>query len=196
MTKGTEPTTRQKILDIAGGLFFRHGYRAVGIDTIVKETGMAKMTLYRHFPSKDDLIAAYLDQVDQRMQEWLDDSTRPYQGRPREQLIGVFVALQRLVESPHCYGCAFQINSAEFPDPDSPGHKVALAHKQSVRRRFEDLARQAGALQPEVLADQLLLLMDGAFASVRMFGPDNPGKNVTEAARVLIDKQIDKPKRR
>jgi len=190
MAKEPELTTREKILAIAGDLFFRQGYRAVGIDTIVKATGMAKMTLYRHFPSKDDLIVAYLEQVDLQMQEWLDNSINMVQGKPREQLTGVFEALQKLVESPQCYGCVFQITSAEFPDLDSPGHKVALEHKRSVRRRFEKLAEQAGARQPDQLANQLLLLMDGAFAAVRMFGVENPGRNVAEAANVLIDAQI------
>jgi len=190
MADVTQPTTRQKILETAGDLFFRQGYRAVGVDTIVKETGIAKMTLYRHFPSKDDLIVAYLEQVNWQMQDWMDESVRPHAGRPRDQLIAIFNALQVLIKSPLCYGCAFMLTAAEFPELDSPGHKVALAHKQSVRERFESLAVQAGARQPKNLADQLLLLMDGAFAAVRMFGTNNPGTNVAEAAKVLIDAQI------
>ena len=185
-----QPTTRQKILDTAGDLFFRQGYRAVGVDTIVKETGIAKMTLYRHFLSKDDLIVAYLEQVNRLMQEWMDESVKPHEGRPRDQLLDIFESLQKLVKSPQCYGCAFLIASAEFPELDSPGHRVALAHKQSVRARFKKLAEQAGASNPKNLADQLLLLMDGAFAAVRMFGPNNPGANVAEAAKALIDHDI------
>lgn len=191
MAETIPQTTRQKILDVAGNLFFRQGYRAVGVDTIVKETGMAKMTLYRHFASKDDLIVAYLEQVDRVMQEWLDQATEPHGGIPREELVAIFEALQKLVQSPQCYGCAFMITSAEFPELESPGHKVALAHKQSVRARFEHLARQAGARRPDRLADQLLLLMDGAFAAVRMFGIENPGVNVAEAARMLIDAHLE-----
>jgi AcrR family transcriptional regulator len=190
MAETTQPTTRQKILDVAGDLFFRHGYRAVGVDTIVKETGMAKMTLYRHFPSKDELIVAYLEGVDRLMQDWLDEATRLHEGQPREQLLAIFTALQKLVKSPQCYGCAFMMSSAEFPELDSPGHKVALAHKKSVRARFEKLARGAGARQPGRLADELLLLMDGAFAAVRMFGIENPGVNVGEAAAMLIDAHL------
>ena len=189
MTDISTKTTRQKILDIAGDLFFRQGYRAVGVDTIVKETGIAKRTLYRHFPSKDDLIVAYLEQVNHLMQAWLDEAIAPYEGQPREQLLAIFEALQRLVTSPQCYGCAFLMTSVEFPELDSPSHQVALAHKQSVRSRFKNLAERAGAHFPESLADQLLLLMDGAFASVRMFGINNPGSNVAEAAKALISAQ-------
>jgi AcrR family transcriptional regulator len=190
MTDATQPTTRQRILDIAGDLFFRQGYRAIGVDTIVKEAGVAKMTLYRHFPSKDDLIVAYLEQVNQLMGEWFDEAIKPFEGKPRGQLVAVFEALEKLVKSPKCFGCAFLVAASEFPELDSPGHKVALAHKQALRDRFRDLARQAGARKPDSLADQLLLLMDGAFAAVRMFGPTNPGANVVGAATVLIDAQV------
>ena len=190
MAAVTPPTTSQEIVNVAGDLFFRQGYRAVGVDTIVKETGVAKMTLYRHFPSKDDLIVAYLEQVNRLMWEWLDDAVRPHAGKPREQLVAVFQALEKLVKSPECYGCAFMMAASEFPELDSPGHKVALAHKQRMRDRFRDLARQAGARQPEVLANQLLLLMDGAFAEARMFGPKNPAASVAEAATALIDVQL------
>ncbi|HJW82721.1 MAG TPA: TetR/AcrR family transcriptional regulator [Anaerolineae bacterium] len=190
MTDSTQSTTRQRILDIAGDLFFHQGYRAIGVDTIVKETGVAKMTLYRHFRSKDDLIVAYLEQVNRLMTDWFDEAAKPYEGKPRDQLVAVFAALEKLVKSPKCFGCAFLVAASEFPELDSPGHRVALAHKRAVRDRLRDLAGQAGARQPDELADQLLLLMDGAFAAVRMFGPTNPGMHVVEAATVLIDAQV------
>jgi AcrR family transcriptional regulator len=190
MTDAAPPTTRQRILNIAGDLFFRQGYRAIGVDTIVKETGVAKMTLYRHFPSKDDLIVAYLEQVNRLFWEWFEAAIKPYEGKPRDQLVAIFEALEELVKSPKCFGCAFLVAASEFPELDSPGHQVALAHKQAVRDRFRDLARQAGARKPAILADQLLLLMDGAFAAVRMFGPTNPGANVAQAATALIDAQV------
>ena len=190
MAKTTGGTTQQKILDIAGDLFFRQGFRAVGIDTIVKATGMAKMTLYRHFPSKSDLILAYLEQVNQLMLEWIDEAIQPYEGQPREQLLAIFAALQKLVISPQCHGCAFLITSAEFPELDSPGHRVALEHKLAVLGQFENLARQAGAPQPHELANQLLLLMDGGFSAARMFGIENPGSCLASAAKILIDTQI------
>jgi AcrR family transcriptional regulator len=184
------PTTRQKILDIAGDLFFRHGYRAVGVDTIVEEAGVAKMTLYRHFPSKDDLIVAYLEQVNRQMWEWFEQAAAPHAGQPRQQLAAVFRALEKLVRSPTCYGCAFLMAASEFPELASPGHRVGLAHKQAVRDWFRDLAKEAGARKPEALADQLLLLMDGSFAAVRMFGRDNPAARVAAAAAELIEAQI------
>lgn len=184
------PALRQKILAVAGDLFFRHGYRAVGVDTIVAAAGVAKMTLYRHFPSKDDLIVAYLEQVHGLMLAWLAAAIQPHAGQPRAQLLAIFTALDTLVASPQCFGCAFLMAAAEFPDLDSPGHRVALAHKQAVRDQFRDLARQAGARQPDVLAGQLLLLMDGAFAEARLYGPRPGGAGAAPAAAALLAAQL------
>lgn len=185
-------TTRQHLIDTAGDLFFRYGYRAIGVDTIVKESGVAKMTLYRYFPSKDDLIVAYLEQAHQTFWEWLNMAIKPYEGEPARQLEAIFTALEKLLRSPQCYGCAFLSAATEFPELDSPGHRAALAHKQAVRQRFRELAGQAGVKQPVALANQLLLLMDGAFAAVRMFGQDNPGVDVLGAARAIIEAQVSK----
>jgi AcrR family transcriptional regulator len=181
MSEAAQVTTRQHILDIAGDLFFRKGYRAVGVDTIVQEAGIAKMTLYRYFPSKDALIVAYLEQVNQLFWDWFDAAIEPFEGEPRRQLGAVFAALEELVRSPQCYGCAFLVAASEFPELDSPGHRVALAHKQTVR---------AGAPKPAVLANQLALLMDGAFAAVRVFGAGNPGAGIVDAATTLIEAQL------
>ena len=190
MSDDPQLTTRQKILDVAGDLFFRYGFRAVGVDRIVRESGIAKMTLYRYFQSKDNLIVAYLEQANRQFQDWLEHALGANPGNPREQLLDVFAALQILALSPRCIGCAFLITVAEFPELESPAHQAALAHKRSVMARFVEIASQAGARQPESLADQLYLLMEGVFATVRMFGPDNPAANVTAAARALIAAQF------
>lgn len=180
-------SSRQQILDSAAALFFRDGFRAVGIDTIVAESGVAKMTLYRHFPSKDDLIVAYLTDSNEKFWVWFAQATDPYAGQPRAQLLAFFQALETLVKSPKCYGCPFLNAVVDFPDPTHPGHNVAVKHKQAVRQRFQELAQQAGLTTPQRLADHLLMLMDGAFMAVRMFGADNPAAHVSEAAAILID---------
>jgi AcrR family transcriptional regulator len=165
----------------------------VGVDTIVERTGLAKMTLYRHFPSKDDLIVAYLEQVNRLFWEWFEEAAQSAGGEPRERLLAVFRALEKLVASPKCHGCAFLMAASEFPELDSPGHRVALGHKRNVQARFRAEAVRAGASDPGGLADGLLLLMDGAFASARMFGTRNPGGHVAAAARALIDSRLDRP---
>ena len=111
-------------------------------------------------------------------------------GNPRQQLIDLFKTLEGLVSTPACHGCPFLNALVDFPEPDHPGHQVALEHKRAVRARISQIAAQAGARSPHDLADQLFLLMDGAFMAVRTFGSDNPACNVSAAAQTLIDAQL------
>jgi AcrR family transcriptional regulator len=184
-------SARQKILDTAGARFYREGFRAVGIDTIIAESGVAKMTLYRHFPSKDDLIVAYLEESNRKFWAWFEAALG--QGSPRSQLLALFEGVQRLAASPICYGCTFQHAASDFPTHDHPGRRVALAHKQAVLARLRELAAAAGAPDPDGLAPQLLLLMDGAFVAARMFGPNNHAAQVAQAAATLIAAQLPQP---
>jgi AcrR family transcriptional regulator len=192
----TVHSARARVLETAATLFFRDGFRAVGVDTIVAESGVGKMTLYRHFPSKDDLIVAYLQDSNEKFWVWFDEATAEEVGGARDRLLACFRALETLVAKPTCYGCPFLNAAVDFPERGHPGHQVALAHKQAVRARFRELARQAGARAPQTLANHLLLLMDGAFMAVRMYGSvlgsraDNPAVRVTEAARTLIDAHL------
>ncbi|HKX75906.1 MAG TPA: TetR/AcrR family transcriptional regulator [Acidimicrobiia bacterium] len=186
MTATRELSARQRILETAQRLFYRDGFRAVGIDTIIEEAGVAKMSLYRHFPSKDDLIVAYLEEANRQYWEWLDGAVADVED-PVEKLIGMFEAIEKLATTPACSGCTFQGTAAEFPNRDHPGHQVAIDHKIQVRVRFARLAAEAGLRDPEQLGDQLLLLMDGAWAAVRMFGPDNHAKSLTATAAAIIE---------
>jgi len=181
-------TPKEKLFQTAARLFYQHGYRAVGVDTIAAESGIGKMTLYRHYPSKDDLIVAFLRQSNKDFWGYFEQSTSTAP-TGRDKLLAFFEALQSYVISPKCYGCPFINVATEFPDPDYAGHQVALEHKQAVRARFVQLAREARAHQPEALANALLLLMDGAYMAARMYGPspDSPAASVAEAAQQLID---------
>ncbi|GAB4215568.1 MAG: TetR family transcriptional regulator [Roseiflexaceae bacterium] len=186
----TPQPPRERILATAADLFYRQGLHAVGIDQIVAESGVAKMTLYRHFPSKDALIAAYLERANASFWRWLDGEVGAV-AEPRAQLLAIFEAVARLTTAPQCLGCAFQGTAAEFPALDHPGHQVALAHKRAVLDRLRTLAEQAGLRDPEALAGHLLLLMDGAWVATRMFGPDNPARHVARAAAALIEAHTD-----
>jgi AcrR family transcriptional regulator len=181
---------RERILETAGELFYRDGFRAVGIDTIIARSGVAKMTLYYHFPSKDELIVAYLERSNERFWAWVDEAIGGV-GAPRAKLVALFEAVARLAASPECFGCTFQGTAAEFPDPDHPGHHTAQRHKQMVLDRLADLAAHGGAHDPDELARELLLLMDGAFAATRMFGrSQSPAASVARAAQTLIDAHL------
>lgn len=184
-----EASPKEKLFQTAERLFYQHGYRAIGVDTLAAESGIGKMTLYRHYPSKDDLIAAYLKNSDKVFWENFEQITKDA-ATPRNKLLEFFEGLQKYVESLVCYGCPFLNVATEYPETDYPGHQIALEHKQSVLARFQSLAKEAGARDPEVLANQLFLLMDGAYMAARMFGSKNPASSLASAAKVLIDAQI------
>lgn len=184
-------STKQKILDTASRLFYQRGYQAVGVDLIAAEASIGKMTLYRHFPSKDDLIVAYLQSRMDRFWRFFEQSTQDA-SNAREQLLAFFTALQTDINKPTCYGCPFIGVISEYPVPSHVGYQVTVEHKQSVRTRFLQLASEAGAQQPEILADGLLLLIDGAYVAARMntSSPSNPGViHVFKAAQSFIDTQ-------
>jgi AcrR family transcriptional regulator len=182
---------KDQLFRTAAQLFYQQGYRATGVDTIAAESGIGKMTLYRHYPSKDDLIVAYLRDSDSIFWSGFEQITADAP-TPREKLLAFFESLQGYVLSDACYGCPFLNAAAEYPDPDHPAHRVAVEHKRTARARFQELAEAAGAPRPEALAGALVLLMDGAYMTSRMFGalPDNPAAHLAEAARAIIDASL------
>jgi AcrR family transcriptional regulator len=181
-----------KLFQTAGRLFYQHGYRVTGVDSVATESGIGKMTLYRHFSSKDNLIVAFLKGSNREFWQHFESSTKDAPSA-REKLLAFFGVLQRYVTSPACYGCPFINVACEFPEKDYAGHKVALDHKRAVRSRFHQLAEEAGARRPKALANALLLLMDGAYVAARMYGTSatSPAADVAEAARHLIDTHCD-----
>ncbi|WP_276752755.1 TetR/AcrR family transcriptional regulator [Chlorogloeopsis fritschii] len=182
----TKPALREHILNIADELFYRQGIRATGVDTIIAKSGVAKTTLYRYFPSKDDLVVAYLEQRNQRFWELMEVEIAKHPHQPREQLLAVFKWLDELLAKPDCLGCPFLIATAEYAELDYPGHQVAIAHKEAVRDRLIQLAENAGVSNPGELAANLLLLIDGAFAQRRLFG-QVAEVSLEKVAAMLID---------
>jgi AcrR family transcriptional regulator len=179
--------TADHILDVAGALFYERGFAATGVDLVVRESGVAKMTLYRHFPSKDDLIAGWLERVDAQFWESFDCWAGPAAVPAGDRLLGIFSGLETLVGSPQCRGCPFLLAASEFPEPATRGHEVARRHKDRLRERLRALAAEAGAREADTLGDHLLLLMDGAFMAARLFGvADHPGRRVARAAEALL----------
>jgi AcrR family transcriptional regulator len=181
-----KPTPKDKVFQTAARLFYQHGYRAVGVDTLAERSGIGKMTLYRHYPSKDDLILAYLKDSDDVFWRAFDEITKD-KGTPRLKLLAFFESLQQYVSTSASHGCPFLNVAAEYPEAGHASHQAAVEHKKSVRARFRELASEAGARKPDLLADQLFLLMDGAYMASRMFGAKNPAAHLAEAARTLID---------
>lgn len=183
----SEIAPKDQLFQTAAQLFYRHGYRATGVDTIAAESGIGKMTLYRHYPSKDDLIVAYLRDSDALFWRGFEQITAAAP-TPRAKLLAFFEALQGYVTSEACYGCPFLNAAAEYPDPDHTAHRVAVEHKRIVRDRFRQLAEDAQLPRPDETAATLVMLMDGAYMTSRMFGasPDNPSVHLAAAARGIV----------
>jgi AcrR family transcriptional regulator len=177
---------RERILDAAFALFYAHGPRGVGIDTVIAESGVAKATLYRHFPRKDDLVLAYLDKADQAWFAQLRAAARQAGEDPRDQLVGMFDALSHACRRDGFHGCAF-INAAAEAPPGGEVHARTVEHKNVVRAWLSHLARSAGAHDPDQLARQLTLLLDGGLAAGALDAdPDTPPA-AKLAARVLVE---------
>jgi AcrR family transcriptional regulator len=186
---------RDRLLDTAGRLFHRHGFQAVGIDRILAESGVAKMTLYRHFPSKDALIAAYLSRADAEFWAWAEKAMARARS-PEGRLLALFEAIESLAASRECLGCVFQGAVMAFPEHQHSGHQVAARHKKAVRQRLSALAAAAGLRDPDRLAAQLALLIDGAWIGARTFeAADSPAVGLTDAARAILRAQRPSPRR-
>ncbi len=180
-----EVSARRRILDAAGELFYERGFHAAGVDLIVERAGVAKATLYRHFPTKDDLVVAWLEEADRGFFDWFDRSIAGA-AEPDEALAAYLDALQVLATAPSCLGCTFQVAAAEFPGAEHPAHDAAAAHKRRLHDRLRELADDAGYVDVDHLANGLVLLTDGAFAAARMFGSASQAASVASVGRALL----------
>lgn len=184
--KMARKSVHDRILNTASSLFYQQGIRNVGIDKIIAESGVAKMSLYNHFKSKDALIEAWLRQEDQQWREWLKSAIEQRTSNPSKQLLAIFDALREWFEGPDFRGCAFINASVELANPDHPGHRVALEHQQSIYRYILSLAQAADIVSPEQLARQLLLLVQGAIVVAMMEGSWSTASQAKKAATILI----------
>ena len=189
MSEARKPV-RERILETAAEMFYRDGIRAVGIDAIIARSDVAKMSLYRHFSSKDALVAAWLEDRNAFFWRRWDRAEAARGDDPRSRLEGILDMIASTVSQRQWRGCPFLNTGTEFPEPDHPARAIILANKQAVRVRLRTLAAAAGARDPDVLAQQLQLLIDGAYAIGQSLGPEGPAKTVAGAGRALIAAQI------
>ncbi len=185
VTTDTRPA-RDRILDAAFRLFYARGPRGVGVDTVIAESGVAKATLYKHFPRKDDLVLAYLDQLDQTWFGQLRAAARAAGDDPRAQLVGLFDALTSACRRDGYHGCAF-INTAAETDAGTDVHARTVEHKNVVRAWVAELARQARAHDPDLLARQLTVLLDGGLAAGVLDNEPAAATAARAAAQTLVD---------
>ena len=194
MPKTTDNTSekREQLIKTALRLFARHGYRATGIDTILAEAGVAKMTLYHHFKSKDELIVAALRRRDAEWRQWFMDRVSKRAATPRGRLLAVFDVLEEWFREREYHGCSFGQAATEFRDPRHAVHKMASEHKQQLLAYFRELAAAAGVKQSELLAQQIGLLVEGAVIHMEVFREPQVARIADDAARKLVDEALKK----
>jgi len=177
---------RQRILDTACTLFYQCGVRAVGVDLVVEKAGVAKTSLYRHFGTKDDLVAAFLEREDADFWATWDRIAGQHADDAAAELDAHLGWIGERVGRPNYRGCP-QINvAAEFPDIDHPARKIAATHKLEMRQRLTGIARRLGVARPDELAGQLSLLINGAFVSSQIFQPGEATPLLLRMSHALI----------
>ncbi|MDN5004110.1 TetR/AcrR family transcriptional regulator [Bradyrhizobium sp. GCM10027634] len=169
---------KERILQTADRLFYLQGIRAIGVDTIAAEIGISKRTLYNHFPSKDALIAAYLER---RFVH-----ARPSDKPPAEQILATFDSLERRFAAKDFRGCPFVNAVAELGPTDRAVKKIAIAFKESRRVWFRDRLTELGVTDADALATQLVLLVDGSIAQDLVRDDPAMARAAKEAAKVLL----------
>ncbi len=182
---------RDHLVDTALALFAREGYHATGIDKILAQAGCAKMTLYNHFKSKDELILAALRRRDEGFRNWLMRAVEKRAASPRDRLLAVFDVLDDWFRSAEFNGCMFVSAAAEFADPADPIHVCCAEHKRLLQGYLGYLAKAAGASEPEELAGQLMLLIEGATVVRQTTGQGDTSKRARRAAEILLERALD-----
>jgi AcrR family transcriptional regulator len=162
---------QQHLLRAAAELFYRDGVRAVGVDAVVERAGVNKMSLYRQFSSKEDLVVAYLEQSDRQFFERFEESLAKHVDEPRKQIVQYFEDLSGRASKEDYRGCPFVNVSAEFPDPSHPARLCVQRNKTKLMQRLNEVCAEAGARDPGELANSLALLIEGIYASSQTYGP-------------------------
>lgn len=178
---------QQHILDTASELFYSQGIKATGVDTIVKAAGTTKMSLYKYFPSKDDLVLAHLQKSREAIRERIVSNIDSRATAPKDKLLAVFDVFDELQANPAFRGCPFINASAEFAEEGGPVQQAAAEFSENFMRLLADLARQAGAAQAEELAQQLSILIAGAMVREQMRRHSGAMRSARKAAEILID---------
>lgn len=181
---------KEKILKAATELFYRQGIKATGVDAIVKEANTTKMSLYKYFPSKDELVVAFLRQRDADFSAWFIDQVNSKADTPQAKLLAIFDVIDEWMVIPEFRGCAFINAAAEFPLEGNPVHQVSAEFYDNFRSYIAGLARECGAKSPEILALQLSLLIEGAIVSEQMKRHSSAAVYAKQAAIVLIESSL------
>jgi len=182
--------TRDHLLEVAGRLFYANGIRATGVDLVASEAGVAPTTLYRQFASKDDLVGAYVEHEYDGFRATFDAAVAAAGSDPRAQILAVVDLICAEIDSEQYRGCALMMTLAEFPDPDLPAHRNAVAAKTWVRRSLGELTARLDVDHPDELADHLVLVTEGARAAAQALGRSGPARQARQLCEAILDAAI------
>jgi AcrR family transcriptional regulator len=175
-----------RVLDTAQRLFYARGVHEVGMDELVRESGLGKATVYRLYPTKDALVAAYLARLAATILDQIDTLAADH-ADPAAALIAILAAIEDDLHRPQFRGCAFNNASIEFDQPSHPARVEARQYREQLANRLTRLARQlAGSRRGTQLGQQLAVLVDGAYTNAAHLGPDGPAAAGLALARQLI----------
>ncbi len=179
-------SARERILDAASVSFYREGIRAVGVDAVIADAGVAKATLYRHFPSKDALVLAFLERRDARWRAWFAEAVERISPEPAGRPLAVFDALAEWFSSDDFRGCAFLNAAAEIADPHHPARGVVRVHEERLAAHLGTICSEAGFPDPPTAAADLFLLVEGAIVCALVEGTPAPAARARAAAARLL----------
>jgi AcrR family transcriptional regulator len=178
---------REKIIEAASRLFLSNGFHASGVDTIVAEAGVAKMTLYKYFSSKEALIVEVLKRKSDEWMLWLRDRVDAIGDTPKRRALAVFDAFQEWFARPDFCGDMFQCAAAEFSGTDNPVHLAARAHHDRFELYLSDLCFAAGCRRPEVSGRRLAIIASGAIATAVVTRRPEVAREARKAAKSVLD---------
>lgn len=184
---------RERILAAASELFYRHGVRAVGVEAIAEAAGTNKMTLYRHFTSKDELVAEYLRRLSAQSNSVWTEIEAKHPGKPAAQLDAWIEAMAGHIADTEQRGCPCANAAIELPEKSHPARPVIEDFKKGQREKLIALCRAAGLRNPELVADELYLLLEGARVSTQSVGPGGPGCSFVRMSKALIASHAPEP---
>jgi AcrR family transcriptional regulator len=179
-------SARERILATASELFYREGIRAIGVDTVVERSGVSKTSLYRLFDSKDALIAAFVAEKDQLFWLWWDGVEEQHAGDPRALLEALLSGIAEKIGRPTFRGCPFLNLATEFPDRNHPGRVIARDNKEEMRARLAIIVAKLGVRDPNRIASQIALIINGAFVTGLMAEPADLRDDLVDAAMKLL----------
>jgi AcrR family transcriptional regulator len=179
--------TRQRLVEAAVRRFYRDGFRNVGIDQVLADVGISKTAFYKHFECKEDLMLAALEVQNDWLQSTFRTMVQERGSTAIEQLRALFDVVELIIESDEFHGCIFVNVSMEFPLPHEPAHVLALQSKQTIEDFVHELAVEAGATDPRGLAQELCLLMEGAYVTRHVTGNKQTIDVVRRLAQIVID---------